>query len=101
MIYPLKMVDLSIVLLVYQRVMASFSFSFCREKTPMGIPLESDDLWRKIRWLKSPEHTVVMADEEKKILVFIRSGREAQRDQEQPVFGHSSHRTAMQQPPVD
>lgn len=28
-----------------------------------------------MRWLKSPEHKVVMADEAKKILVFIRSGR--------------------------
>merc|ERR1719433_2150197 len=27
-----------------------------------------------LQWLKSPEHTVIMADEDKKILVFIRSG---------------------------
>lgn len=37
-------------------------------------PLKSHNCW-EMRWLKSPEHKVVMADEAKKILVFIRSGR--------------------------
>ena len=51
------------------------------------------------RWLKSPEHKIVMADEEKKILVFIRSGREAQISQ--LGFGHSSHTTSTQDTSVD